>query len=100
MKGIHAAVTCRRADGSPGLEGWYPPQRISVDEAVRAYTAGAAYASGEEVIKGTLSPGKLADLDVLSQSIPWTFWEHRLSPPCSTESLYTLKRVPGRNRIV
>ncbi len=69
MKGIHAAVTCRRADGSPGLEGWYPQQRISVDEAVRAYTAGAAHASGEEAIKGTLSPGKLADLVVLSQDI-------------------------------
>lgn len=69
MKGIHAAVTRRRADGSPGLEGWYPQQRISVDEAVRAYTASAAYASDEETIKGTLSPGKLADLVVLSQNI-------------------------------
>ena len=69
MKGIHAAVTRRRADGSPGLEGWYPQQRIRVDEAVRAYTTGAAYASGEEVIKGTLAPGKLADLAVLSQDI-------------------------------
>jgi predicted amidohydrolase YtcJ len=40
-----------------------------VDEAARAYTTGAAYASGEEVIKGTLAPGKLADLAVLSQDI-------------------------------
>ncbi len=69
MKGIHAAVTRRRADGSPGPEGWYPEQRLSVTEAVHAYTAGAAYASGEEAIKGTLSPGKLADLVVLSQDI-------------------------------
>ncbi len=69
MKGIHAAVTRRRADGSPGMEGWYPQQRIRVDEAVRAYTTGAAYASGEEAIKGTLAPGKLADLAVLSQDI-------------------------------
>jgi predicted amidohydrolase YtcJ len=69
MKGIHAAVTRRRADGSPGSEGWYPEQRLSVAEAVHAYTAGAAYASGEEAIKGTLSPGKLADLVVLSQDI-------------------------------
>jgi len=69
MKGIHAAVTRRRADGSPGPEGWYPEQRLTVAEAVHAYTAGAAYASGEEAIKGTLSPGKLADLVVLSQDI-------------------------------
>jgi len=69
LKGIHAAVTRRRADGSPGPDGWYPEQRLSVAEAVYAYTAGAAYASGEEAIKGTLSPGKLADLVVLSQDI-------------------------------
>ena len=69
MKGLHAAVTRRRADGSPGLDGWYPEQRLTVAEAVYAYTAGAAYASGEEAIKGTLSPGKLADLVVLSQDI-------------------------------
>jgi predicted amidohydrolase YtcJ len=69
MKGIHAAVTRRRADGSPGPDGWYPEQRLTVDETVYAFTAGAAYASGEEAIKGTLSPGKLADLVVLSQDI-------------------------------
>jgi len=69
MKGIQAAVTRRRANGSPGPEGWYSGQRITVDEAVRAYTAGAAFASGEEAIKGALAPGKLADLVVLSQDI-------------------------------
>jgi predicted amidohydrolase YtcJ len=69
IKGIHAAVTRRCADGSPGPDGWYPEQRLTVAEAVYAYTAGAAYASGEETIKGTLSPGKLADLVVLSQDI-------------------------------
>jgi predicted amidohydrolase YtcJ len=69
MKGIHAAVTRRRADGSPGPDGWYPGQRLTVAEAVYAYTAGAAYASGEEAVKGTLSPGKLADLVVLSEDI-------------------------------
>lgn len=69
IKGIHAAVTRRHADGSPGPDGWYPEQRLTATEAVYAYTAGAAYASGEEAIKGTLSPGKLADLVVLSQNI-------------------------------
>jgi predicted amidohydrolase YtcJ len=69
MVGIHAAVTRRRPDGSPGPEGWYPEQRVTVEEAVYAYTAGAAYAGGEEAIKGTLSPDKLADLVVLSKDI-------------------------------
>jgi hypothetical protein len=69
MAGIHAAVTRRRPDGTPGPDGWYAEQRLTVDEAVYAYTVGAAYASGEEAIKGSLAPGKLADLVVLSQDI-------------------------------
>jgi len=69
LAGIHAAVTRRRADGSPGPGGWHPQERIGVEEAVRAYTLGAAYASGEERIRGSISPGKLADLTVLSQDI-------------------------------
>jgi len=69
LAGIHAAVTRRRADGFPGPQGWRPSERITVAEAVRAYTQGAAYASGEERLKGSISPGKLADLVVLSQDI-------------------------------
>ena len=66
--GIHAAVTRQRADGTPA-GGWHPEQRISVEEAVRGYTMGAAYASGEERIRGSISHGKLADMVVLSQDI-------------------------------
>ena len=69
IQGIHAAVTRTRADGTPGGNGWIPEERIAVHEAVWAYTAGAAYAGGEEQIKGTVTPGKLADLVVLSQDI-------------------------------
>lgn len=69
MAGIHAAVTRRRPDGAPGPDGWYGAQRLTVAEAVAAYTVGAAYASGEEALKGSLAPGKLADLVVLSQDI-------------------------------
>jgi hypothetical protein len=69
MQGIHAAVTRRRANGAPGPAGWYPEQRLTVAESVYAYTAGPAYASGEEAIKGTLTPGKVADLVVLSHDI-------------------------------
>lgn len=67
LAGIHAAVTRRRADGSPGPEGWIPAQRLTVTQAVHAYTLGAAYASGEAHLKGSLVEGKLADLVVLSQ---------------------------------
>ena len=69
LPGIHAAVTRRSHDGSPGPEGWIPAQRLTVTEAVHAYTIGAAQASGEAHLKGSLSPGKLADVTVLSRDI-------------------------------
>ncbi|HTY42620.1 MAG TPA: amidohydrolase [Thermoanaerobaculia bacterium] len=63
--GIAAAVTRRTLDGrNPG--GWVPSQRITVEEALRAYTVSAAYAGFEEKSKGSLEPGKLADFVVLS----------------------------------
>jgi predicted amidohydrolase YtcJ len=67
--GIHAAVTRRRADGSPGPEGWYPEQRLNVDEAVRGFTLGAAYAGYAERRLGSLAPGKLADLIVVDRDL-------------------------------
>ncbi len=69
MQGVYAAVTRRRADGAPGPEGWYPEECVNVQEAVFAYTMGAAYSAGEEAAKGSLTPGKVADLTVLSQDI-------------------------------
>ncbi len=68
LMGIHAAVTRRRASGEPE-GGWYPQERLTVAEAVHAYTLGAAYASGEERAKGSIALGKLADLVVLSRDI-------------------------------
>lgn len=67
--GIHAAVTRRRADGSPGPEGWYPEQRLTVAEAVAGYTLGAAYAEGREGVQGSISPGKYADFVVPDRDI-------------------------------
>jgi len=68
LLGIYAAVTRRTIDDRfPG--GWMPEEKIGIEQAVHAYTAGAAYASGEEKIKGTLTPGKLADAVVLSEDI-------------------------------
>jgi predicted amidohydrolase YtcJ len=69
LLGIHAAVTRRRADGKPGPSGWHPEQRLSVEDAVKAYTWGAAYAAGEERTRGSISAGKVADFVVLSQDI-------------------------------
>jgi predicted amidohydrolase YtcJ len=66
--GIYAAVTRETADGR-NPHGWVPEQKINIDEAVRAYTAGSAYAEFSEREKGTLEPGKLADVTVLSQDI-------------------------------
>ncbi len=67
--GIHAAVTRARPDGYGGPEGWVPAQRITVEEAVRAYTWGAACAAGLDTRLGTLTPGKWADLVVLDQDV-------------------------------
>jgi predicted amidohydrolase YtcJ len=65
--GLHAAVTRRRIDGSPGSQGWIPAQRIGLYEALLAYTHGAAYAAGMEDRLGKLASGCLADLIVLDQ---------------------------------
>ncbi len=68
IMGIYGAVTRRTLDGKHP-DGWVPEQKITVEEAVRAYTMGAAYASFEENIKGSIEPGKLADFVVLSDDI-------------------------------
>ncbi len=64
--GIHAAVTRRRADGTPSISGWYPEQCLRVEEALQAYITGPAYAAGMEDRLGKLAPGYLADLLVLN----------------------------------
>jgi len=68
LMGIYGAVTRRTLDGK-NPNGWIPEQKITVAEAVHAYTVAAAYAEGEETIKGSIAPGKLADLVVLSEDI-------------------------------
>jgi predicted amidohydrolase YtcJ len=62
---IHAAVTRQRPGGFPA-EGWYPEQRIDIISALRGFTVGAAIAAGARHEQGTLVPGMLADLAVLS----------------------------------
>ncbi len=65
--GLHAAVTRRRQDGSPSPEGWYPHQRLTLDQALAGYTTGPAYAAGWEDRLGRIAPGCLADLIVLPE---------------------------------
>jgi len=68
LLGIKAAVTRQTLD-SQHPDGWIPEQKISLDEAIRAYTVGSAYAEFTETAKGTLTPGKLADLILLDRDI-------------------------------
>ena len=81
--GLHAAVTRRRTDGSPGPAGWFPEQRLTVAEALAGFTAGPAYAAGMEDRLGRLSAGFLADLIVL-ETDPFT---------CDPARLYALEPV-------
>jgi predicted amidohydrolase YtcJ len=86
--GLHAAVTRRRPDGTPGPNGWYPEQKLTLAEAVSAYTLGAAYAANAEHRLGILAPGFLADLIVLEQD-PFA------CPPDSLLSMQSFSTMVG-----
>ncbi len=66
LLGLYAAVTRRDLSGNPE-GGWYPEQCLTMEEALRAFTIDAAYASHEDSIRGSISVGKLADMIVLSE---------------------------------
>lgn len=68
LLGIYAAVTRSTVDGK-NPNGWIPEQNISVEDAIKCYTLNSAYAEYSENIKGSIEPGKLADLIVLSDDI-------------------------------
>lgn len=87
LEGIYAAVTRRTIDGAhPG--GWVPDQKITVEQALRAYTVEAAYASFEEDIKGKLKTGMLADFVLLDRDITTI-------PPEEIRKTQVLKTVVG-----
>lgn len=96
MLGLYAAVTRQTVTGEPA-EGWFPAQRISMEEAIKAYTWGTAYANFEEQDKGSITVGKLADLAVLSNNL----FEVQPAELLDTEVTYTIvggeivyRRVP------
>ena len=86
--GLYAAVSRQTLTGQPP-EGWYPDQRLTIEEAIEAYTWAPAWASFEEDDKGTLTPGKLADISVWDTN----FIEVGRSDPAQlleAEVLYTI----------
>lgn len=81
LEAIYAAVT-RRTKDDKNPNGWIPEQKITVDEAVRGFTWGSAYAEFQENDKGTLEVGKLADLVIISEDIftidPVKIWNTKI----------------------
>jgi predicted amidohydrolase YtcJ len=68
LTGIYAAVTRQTLDGGdPG--GWFPEQKISLEEAIKGYTLNAAFTEFSEYLKGSLEEGKLADVVILDQNL-------------------------------
>jgi predicted amidohydrolase YtcJ len=89
LEGIYAAVTRRTLDSKhPG--GWMPEQKIFVEEALRAYTSGGAFAAFEETDKGTLEPGKLADLAIIDRDLT------RVAPETLADATIVKTIVGGR----
>lgn len=85
LLGLYAAVTRQTLTGSPE-EGWFPEQRISIEDAIKAYTYNTAYANFEEDTKGSIANGKLADLTVLSRNL----LEAQPSEILDTQVLHTI----------
>jgi predicted amidohydrolase YtcJ len=68
LLGVYSAVTRQSAAGEPAA-GWYPAQRLTLDEAIAAFTSGAAYAEGAEATRGVIAVGKDADLTVYDRAL-------------------------------
>src|SRR5438093_1055875 len=68
LQGLYAAVTRATLDGK-NPDGWIPEEKITLPEAIEAYTMGAAFAEFQEKDKGSITPGKLADMVILSDNI-------------------------------
>jgi predicted amidohydrolase YtcJ len=85
MLGLYAAVTRQTLNGEPAA-GWFPAERITIQDAIRAYTYNTAYANFEETSKGSIEVGKLADLTVLTKNLL------RIPPKelLATEVVYTI----------
>lgn len=86
LENIYLAVTRSDFPGEPGAGSWRPDQSLTIEEAIETYTINPAWSSREEAIKGSITPGKLADLVVLSRDI------RRIAPKAllDTRVFYTI----------
>jgi len=89
LEGIYAAVTRRTLDDA-NPNGWVPEQKITVEDALRAYTSGAAYAEFTENDKGTIARGKLADLVVIDRDLT------RVPPETIRDAHVVMTIIAGR----
>jgi len=89
LEGIYAAATRRTIDDR-NPNGWVPEQKISVDDALRAYTRGGAHASFAEKEKGTITPGALADFAIIDHDLT------RMAPEAIRDAHVTVTAVGGR----
>lgn len=87
--GVQDAVTRQTEKGTPP-EGFVPQQRLSLEDTIRAYTLGAAFAGHREEAEGSLEPGKLADLIVLSQDL------FRIEPSAIMKTKVMMTMVGGK----
>jgi predicted amidohydrolase YtcJ len=88
FRGLYACVTRERPDGGP-KHGWEPQERISLEDCIRAYTSGSAYAQFEEGKKGELKPGEYADFIILSNDLT------KVPPAQFTKTRVLLRTVVG-----
>jgi len=89
MEGLKAAVTRQTLDGKHP-DGWVPEQKISLEEAIHAYTVGSAFAEFQEKVKGSLMIGKLADVVILDRDI------FQMDPANLDQVKITMTIVDGR----
>ena len=89
MEGLKAAVTRQTLDGKHP-SGWMPEQKLTLDEAIYAYTMGSAFAEFADKVKGSLAPGKLADVVMLDQDI------YKADPAALDKARVNLTLMGGR----
>jgi len=85
FRGLYAAVTRNSEDGK---QEYFPAQKLTIQQALAAYTTGSAYAEFDEKQKGTLAPGMLADFVVLDRDLTAT-------PPAQILGTRVLRTVVG-----
>ncbi len=91
FRGLYACVTRELPEGGP-KDGWQPQEKISLDDCIRAYTSGSAYAQFEEGKKGELKPGEYADFIILSNDLTKV-------PPSQFTKTEVLETVVGGRRV-